>query len=365
MPKILRKTAIPFGASSGFQQSAQFGSLAAASIVYSTDPAVIQALSNWSEGWFAAILGGNSPAIEDMNSMCLVFGYQLAYIMQAGVPEWDAGTTYYTGSLVNSAGKIYVSLIDTNLNHAVTTADWSLLNQTLEVSINPSTQSPYTMGANDNGKTFLVNSSAAAMAFTLPAPAAGMSFTFKDSGNDASSNNITITQHGSEKIDGQNSYVISVNYGFVSLVSDGTNWFVFDRSSSPAVVMSVFLTSSTSSLGPNAVIIYDTVAVDNYAGYNVSTGEYTVPITGNYEISVVAWTSGGSNLSNNIQYLAIGGTAKLNLSALNLNASSASGTGILPLTAGQVLTLVSSVNGSTYAGGTAPILNLWSINQIE
>lgn len=110
-----------FGTDADTDQRAVFGSLAQAVPAFSTDVETIQSLAPWSDGWFAAILGGNSPAIEDMNSMCFVLAYQLAYIMQTGVPEWNAATTYYKGSVVNNTnGVLYTSLTDTNLNNAVT-----------------------------------------------------------------------------------------------------------------------------------------------------------------------------------------------------------------------------------------------------
>lgn len=122
MAKITRKTALIFGISAGINQIAEFGSLAAGTPVFTTDPAVIQSLSNYLGGWFNAVVGGNSPAIEDMNALCYLFAYQIAYGMQAGIPEWDAGTTYYINSLVQSGGVIYMSRTDTNLNNAVTSA---------------------------------------------------------------------------------------------------------------------------------------------------------------------------------------------------------------------------------------------------
>jgi hypothetical protein len=63
------------------------------------------------------VIGGNAPAIEDMNAVLFVYAYQLAYIMQAGLPEWDSGTTYYTGSFANVAGVFYVSTTDANVGN--------------------------------------------------------------------------------------------------------------------------------------------------------------------------------------------------------------------------------------------------------
>lgn len=124
MAKIVRKTAKIFGSSAGTNQIAEFGSLFAGTPVFSTDPAVIQSLTNWLQGWFAAVEDINSPAIEDMNAFCYVMAYQIAYILQQGIGEWDSGTTYYTNSYVSSGNTIYVSLQDNNLNHAVSDGAW-------------------------------------------------------------------------------------------------------------------------------------------------------------------------------------------------------------------------------------------------
>jgi hypothetical protein len=128
MSKILRKVAKIFGSNAGTDQIAQFGSLAAADPTFTTDPIVIQSLSNYLGGWFSGVIGSNSPAIEDMNALCYLYAYQIAYNMQAGVPEWDASTTYYIGSFVSDGnGNLYYSLIDNNLNNVVSNlTDWKI-----------------------------------------------------------------------------------------------------------------------------------------------------------------------------------------------------------------------------------------------
>lgn len=101
MAKIPRITQKVFAGSPGFEQVAEFGSLAAAAPVFTVNAATIQSLGAWTGGWFDAVIGGSSPAIEDMNGFCLVVTQQLAYGLQQGIPEWDAGTTYYVGSVVS------------------------------------------------------------------------------------------------------------------------------------------------------------------------------------------------------------------------------------------------------------------------
>lgn len=128
MPKIDRKNAKIFGSTAGPTQIGQFGSLAAGSVAYSTDPETIQALSNYLGGWFEAVVGANSPAIEDMNALCYLFAYQIAYGFQSGVPEWDDATTYYIGDIARSGNSLYQSLTDDNLNNAVTSeTNWRLI----------------------------------------------------------------------------------------------------------------------------------------------------------------------------------------------------------------------------------------------
>lgn len=115
MSKLTRKSAQVFGSTAAAQQIAQFGSLAASAVQYSVDPAVIQSLANWKTGWFGATVGGNSPAIEDENAVDYVHSYQIGYLMQTGIPEYDAGTTYFSGSMVQDGnGNLRVSKTDSN-----------------------------------------------------------------------------------------------------------------------------------------------------------------------------------------------------------------------------------------------------------
>lgn len=120
MAKLTRVFQKIFGSTAGVNQIAKFGSLAAGAPAFTTDPSVIQALANYLTGWYGAVIGENSPAIQDMNAICFLFARQLAYLFQAGIPEWDTQTTYFIGSLVtDGTGNVYVSLTDNNLGNAL------------------------------------------------------------------------------------------------------------------------------------------------------------------------------------------------------------------------------------------------------
>lgn len=133
MAKLARYFQKLFGSTASVNQISQFGSLAAGTPArYSgatITPALVQNLGNFLQGWNSAQVGAGNPAIEDMNSLCYLFAYQLSYLMQSGIAEWDSSTAYYIGSLVNDGtGGIYASLVDNNTNHAVTDATrWNLI----------------------------------------------------------------------------------------------------------------------------------------------------------------------------------------------------------------------------------------------
>lgn len=98
-----------------------FGSLAASSVAWAADVPGITSLPAWLGGWSPAVVGTDSPALEDFNSIFYVAFLQLAYLFQAGIPEWDSQTTYYNlKSFATSGGAIYQSLQDNNTNNAVT-----------------------------------------------------------------------------------------------------------------------------------------------------------------------------------------------------------------------------------------------------
>lgn len=122
MPSLARKTQKLFGGNFAASPSgvlAQFGSLAAAAPIYSADPAVIQALSAFLNGWSAATIPIGSPPQpvppeQDFNALFYLVTYQLQYILDRGVPEYDSGTTYGQYSFCQVNGHIYRSNVNNN-----------------------------------------------------------------------------------------------------------------------------------------------------------------------------------------------------------------------------------------------------------
>ena len=112
MTKLNRVTAKIFGetasASGNDPEIGQFGSAKAGTYNGTTDVATIQGLSAWSNGWIDAVTPTQQfPPLPEMTGVHKVLSYQEAYLLQQGIPEWDAGTTYYENNFCAKDGKIY------------------------------------------------------------------------------------------------------------------------------------------------------------------------------------------------------------------------------------------------------------------
>jgi hypothetical protein len=114
MAEIVRKEQKIFGESGGASEFGQFGSDAAGAPVTTKDIDVIQALSQYSQGWFGATPGQIPPRRQDRNALDLLFSTQIAYTLQKGIPEWlnSATQRYYAGkSIVTRSDGIYMAIL--------------------------------------------------------------------------------------------------------------------------------------------------------------------------------------------------------------------------------------------------------------
>jgi hypothetical protein len=216
IPRVFQKI---FALTSGANQLAKFGSLAAGAPVFTgTDAAAGQSLAQFDGGWFTAILGGNSPAIEDRNTLDYIITHQLAYLMQAGVAEWEPTTVYYKGSLVNSAGNIYISLTDANSNNVVTSAaNWKMIGGGYAAKT-----TTYTALITDD----VISAYAFSGGFTVTLPGAaaaiGKRLTIKKT--DSSANVVTVAS--ADTIDGAASQTLTALNESMTVYSNGSVWLV-------------------------------------------------------------------------------------------------------------------------------------------
>lgn len=122
MAKLTRALFKLFGGSGATSNFGQFGSKTAGSPTNTKDIVTIQGIDAWINGWQDAVFAANkAPFLEDMNAKDYVFAYEVAYILENGIAEYDATTAYYTGSYVRKAGtsEVYASLTDANTGNAL------------------------------------------------------------------------------------------------------------------------------------------------------------------------------------------------------------------------------------------------------
>ncbi len=114
MPKIDRKHQRIFGESGPVNQFGQIGSQAADSARNTKDLTEIQSLEEYREGFYAISQGLGSthaPYAPELNSLHFMHTRQMAYLMQAGVPEWDANTEYFADrSFVQWNGELFTAV---------------------------------------------------------------------------------------------------------------------------------------------------------------------------------------------------------------------------------------------------------------
>lgn len=124
MAEIERKVQKVFGGNlSPSGNIAIYGSKLAGSVAYSDNLDTIQN-NSWLVGLLGAISPNKAPYIQDLNAIFYVLSKQLAYIFQAGVPEWNSETEYFAvKSVVRYNGVLFMAIAN-NTNKTPTDASY-------------------------------------------------------------------------------------------------------------------------------------------------------------------------------------------------------------------------------------------------
>lgn len=125
MAKLERKTQKIFGATSPSSEITAYATTLDTTPTFTKDVAEIQNEA-WEKGVFAGTDNGNQrPFAEDRNSVDYTITRQLAYILQAGIAEWDAGTDYHLNDMCRIGNMLYISLANDNTNHnPISSPNW-------------------------------------------------------------------------------------------------------------------------------------------------------------------------------------------------------------------------------------------------
>lgn len=222
MAKLTRVLQKVFARTSSAGEIGKFGSLAAGNPETTTDPLLVQSLGNWDAGWFSAILGNNSPAIQDMNGLFYVAFRQLAYLFQQGVAEYDATTEYHIGSAVKDAnGVTYQSLVNDNIGEDLTDGTkWIMSSQRNTVSTK-TTSSALTLV----DEIIFVDATIGNVTLSLPVAATSKGKVYKVKKIDKTINKAIFDPDGAELIEGLATRSAGTYLESYTIVCDGTGWY--------------------------------------------------------------------------------------------------------------------------------------------
>lgn len=203
-----------------------FGSLATGSPAYSDDPDTIQSLTSYGAGLGSALINNAPPAIQDIDGLCNLLTRQVAYIMQTGISEYNASSTYYIGSIVNDGtDTLFVSVADDNLNNSLSdTTKWMLfkskkVRRETGFVVDPPNYDDYVIEMDGTGAGGFDP-----LLFYLPVPATtnkGRVIIIK---NLFSGGAIQVYGGGSTTIDGSAFKSLTGIYTKGMYISNGTNW---------------------------------------------------------------------------------------------------------------------------------------------
>lgn len=169
MSKLERKNHKVFGINATETKVGQFGSANATTKITTKDIEKIQALDAWEQGWEAGAVGNNRyPTQQERTGVDYEHSYQIGYMLQEGIPEWNKDTTYNKGSIIKLVSDtkivLYNSLQDNNKNNALTNTDyWKKLNlggsgkELLEIYIDPFCDESENKGRIANGQIIVQN----------------------------------------------------------------------------------------------------------------------------------------------------------------------------------------------------------------
>jgi len=222
-------------------------------------------------------------------------------------------------------------------------------------------------------ETILCDTSGGAWTLTLYTAASnsGKRIYIKKTSSDT--NTLTIDANGAETIDGETTQVLNIQYSYMTLISDGTNWHI-EAIDKGKIIASYRHRTATSIADTTAVKVpWDTSITDPLS--TVSSGQFTAPMARTYEIKAYV-TYAANTWSDKYVNVRIykGGSEiqRLNYQPGNDSASGATSTPTIHLTIdlakGDTIDIYTEHNnggGNTLSSGSGPDWSSLSIIAVD
>lgn len=195
--------------------TSRFVVAAASSTLSAPDPAS-------GAGTSATIRAGNAVAATQNGGSLTLSAGSATGSATGGDITVNGGTssTGTAGSVVLKSGIVEGARINSIGQFQFSSANTLTSTNTISVA-----STPYTIGTSD---LYLNVDTSAARTINLPAPSARRIIHIKDTSGSANTNAITLVRNASENIEGiASSRLLQTNWGQWTIVSDGTNWFLY------------------------------------------------------------------------------------------------------------------------------------------
>lgn len=201
----------------------------------------------------------------------------------ANLSTYAAAAAGIEGQLCYSTDtKILYNIVNNNLVTIATGAAGDI--SVVVVSSN------YTVSNTDG--VVVANATGGAVTLTLPTAVgiSGRIISFLKS--DSSANKVIIDGNGSETINGSLTRELGVQYSTFRIISNGTNWLIL-TSNSQIAARGVNTSAQSIASGSFVAMTLDaTKTFDTHGALNTTTGVFTAPESGYYQVSACSSTSG-------------------------------------------------------------------------
>lgn len=125
---LTRVTGKVFGSNAPLAEIGVFGSAKAGTPTNSTDVTEIQSLPAYLLGWGSGVVSNNNfPPMEEVTGVLKTISYQTCYLLQEGIPTYDADTHYSNTSIVKTTSGnqliLYISKKSDNQGNPLSDTD--------------------------------------------------------------------------------------------------------------------------------------------------------------------------------------------------------------------------------------------------
>lgn len=223
-----------------------------------------------------------SPSLVTSTELGYVSGVTSAIQTQfSGKLSLSTATT--KGDLLAATGSAAITRLGVGSDGQFLKADssqstgliWASANANLTVATKTTT---YTATGSDD--LILCDATSAGFTVTLPAATGNTGKVLRIKKTDSSANAVTISRAGSDTIDGATSRKIGAQSDDIIIVSDGSaTWQVIKAEA----IAARYFASSTTISGTDATIVWTTKDYDTHSA--MSSGTFTVPVAGKYQIA--------------------------------------------------------------------------------